>query len=95
MASASDTYTYRVTGPNRAMITWSGKGGNISQETAARLPWNKKVDSPGYPGMAFASVSAQNSGSGTISCQILGPGGSVVAENSSEGAYAIVTCTTS
>lgn len=88
----SDTYTYKVTGKNRGSITYSSTGGNTSQVTSARLPWSKSVDSPGYGGMTFAYVSAQNSGGGTISCQIIGPGGGVISENTSEGSYAIVTC---
>lgn len=85
-------FTYKVTGKNPALITYATSGGNISQETSAKLPWSKTVQSPGYPGMTFAHVSAQNSGGGTISCQIIGPSGNVVADNSSEGDYAIVTC---
>ncbi|WP_165922606.1 PASTA domain-containing protein [Pseudonocardia endophytica] len=88
----SSTYTYKVTGRNRAMITYSASGGNTSQVSSARLPWSKAVDSPGISGMDFAYVSAQNSGSGTIFCQIIGPSGNVISENSSEGPYAIVTC---
>lgn len=88
----SSTYTYKVTGRNRAMITYTSTGGNTSQVSSGKLPWSKSVDSPGYSGVDFAYVSAQNSGSGTISCQIVGPSGNVVSENSSEGPYAIVTC---
>ncbi|MBN9795644.1 hypothetical protein DMP17_44825 [Pseudonocardia sp. TMWB2A] len=74
------------------MITYSSTGGNTSQVSSAELPWSKSVESPGYSGMSFAYISAQNSGGGTISCQIIGPSGNVISENSSEGAYAIVTC---
>lgn len=88
----SSTYTYKITGKNSAMITYSSTGGNTSQVSSAELPWSKSVESPGYSGMSFAYVSAQNSGGGTISCQIIGPSGNVISENSSEGAYAIVTC---
>jgi hypothetical protein len=85
-------WTYRVTGRNAASITYSSEDGGTSQVTEADLPWTKKVDRPSFAGMFFAYVSAQNSGGGTISCQIIDPSGTVVAENSSEGAYAIVTC---
>jgi beta-lactam-binding protein with PASTA domain len=88
----STTYSYVVEGKNRAIITYANKGGNTSQETSAKLPWRVEVDSPSFGGMTFAYVSAQNSGSGTITCRIIGPGGSVISENSSNGAYAIVTC---
>ncbi|NMH93509.1 PASTA domain-containing protein [Pseudonocardia bannensis] len=88
----SDTWTYKVTGPHKAMITYAAKGGNTSQVSSAKLPWSKSVESPGYASMSFAYVSAQNSGGGTISCQIIAPSGNVVSENSSEGEYAIVTC---
>lgn len=88
----SNTWTYRVNGPNRATITYTAEGGNISQVSDAELPWSTTVENPGYPGFRFTSVSAQNSGSGTISCEIVAPTGVVVSENSSEGPYAVVTC---
>lgn len=88
----STEWTYKVTGRNAASITYSSEDGGTSQVTEADLPWSKKIDSPSFAGMSFAYVSAQNSGGGTISCQIIDPSGAVVAENSSEGAYAIVTC---
>lgn len=57
----STTYPYKVTGKNRGSITYSSTGGNTSQVTSAKLPCSKSVDSPGYSGMTFAYVSAQNS----------------------------------
>lgn len=86
------TWTYRVTGPATALITYQASGGNVSQVNGAQLPWSTTVEDPGVAGMAFAHVSAQNAGGGTISCQIIGPAGTVVAENSSQGDFAIVTC---
>lgn len=94
-APPSNTWTYRVTGPARASITYSAEGGNISQESDAALPWSTTVESPGFPGVRFAYVSAQNSDSGTVSCEIVAPSGEVVSQNSSEGPYAIVTCQSS
>lgn len=88
----SNTWTYRVSGPHRATITYTAEGGNISQVSDAELPWSTTVENPGYAGFRFTSVSAQNSGSGTISCEIVAPTGIVVSENSSAGPYAIVTC---
>lgn len=88
----SDTWTYRVTGPATALITYQASGGNVSQVNGAELPWTTTVEAPGISGMTFAHVSAQNSGGGTISCQIIGPGGTVVSQNSSQGDFAIVTC---
>lgn len=88
----SNTWTYRVNGPHHATITYTAEGGNISQVSDAELPWSATVENPGYAGFRFTSVSAQNSGSGTISCEIVAPTGVVVSENSSEGPYAVVTC---
>lgn len=91
-APAPAGWTYRVSGAERASITWSAEGGNTSQDSEADLPWSTSVQDPGFSGMTFAYVSAQNLGSGTISCAIVAPSGAVVSENSSEGPYAIVTC---
>lgn len=66
-APAPRVWTYRVTGPNRASITCGAEGGNTSQGSDAELPSSTTVEDPGFSGLTFASVSAQNSGSGTIS----------------------------
>ncbi|GLZ55794.1 hypothetical protein Acsp07_54110 [Actinomycetospora sp. NBRC 106378] len=91
-ATGATGYVYKVFGASRGSITYSSAGGGSSQATNAKLPWTKTVESPGYGGMTFAYVSAQNGGGGTIRCQIIGPSGQVIAENSAEGEYAIVTC---
>ncbi|MCD2198258.1 MmpS family protein [Actinomycetospora endophytica] len=86
------TYTYKITGPSRAMITYTKANLQIAQESSAKVPWTKTVDKSGGS-FSVASLTAQNSGSGTISCSITDDEtGAVIASNSSEGPYAVVTC---
>lgn len=89
-----DTVVYTVTGHHSSDITYTNSTGDISQVTdTTHLPWTYKFTSvPDAEG--FMDVSAQNSGSGTISCTI-SINGQVVKKNSSTGAYAIVDCTSS
>lgn len=84
------TIVLKVTGPKKADITY-GLNADQSQANGAKLPWTKKMTST--EAMTIATVSAQNSGSGDIECEIT-VNGKVVKTNKSEGEYSIVTCTT-
>lgn len=90
--SGGDTKTIvlKITGPKKADITY-GLNADQSQANGAKLPWTKKMTST--EAMTIATVSAQNSGSGDIECEIT-VNGKVVKTNKSEGQYSIVTCTT-
>jgi hypothetical protein len=52
-------------------------------------PYLKFSFSPG----AFVYLSAQNKGYGALTCRIRAEDGSVIAENTANGQYAIATCT--
>lgn len=86
------TVVYEVLGAKSANnITYSADGGGgISQENGAQLPWKKEVKIE--RGFAITQVTAQNAGSGTITCRIT-VDGEVVKELSSQGQYAVVSCT--
>lgn len=86
------TVLYEVTGPTKAgNITYVGAGQsmNIAQEQGAALPWSKTVEMSGS--MNVATLSAQNAGSGDITCRIT-VDGEVVSEITSSGEYAIASC---
>jgi hypothetical protein len=80
---------YEVSGSaSQASMTY--RTGTGSSQVTARLPWRKRLTdlSPG----AFLYVSAQNQGDGgSVSCKIY-VNGRVVSDNTSSGAYAVVTC---
>lgn len=87
-AEDATTVIMEVTGPARADITY-GLNADQSQANGAKLPWKKTMTTK--EAFSFATVSAQNTGSGTIKCKLT-VGGKVVKTNASEGQYAIVTC---
>ncbi|MGJ7909027.1 MmpS family transport accessory protein [Actinopolyspora sp. H202] len=81
---------YKVTGSGGASSITFGKGGQTSQNTNAELPWSKTADAT--EGMEFYALSAQNGqNGGDITCKIT-VDGEVLAENTSNGQYAMVTC---
>lgn len=84
------TIVLKITGPKKADITY-GLNADQSQANGAKLPWTKKMSSS--EAFTIATVSAQNTGSGEISCQIT-VNGKVVKTNKSTGEYSIVTCST-
>jgi len=86
-ADGLHTVVYTVTGPSSALITYSTPSGQ-EQDNGADLPWKKKFKAKGGE---FLSVSAQNSGSGTITCEIT-VDGKVVKRARSKGSYAVVSC---
>lgn len=90
-APTTDTVIYKVTGHRAGDITYTNATGDISQVTnTTRLPWSYKFTSDAGA-EDFMSVSAQNAGSGSISCSI-SINGTVIKQNTSTGAYAIATC---
>lgn len=79
------------TGSKRANnITWTNPDMNISQDNGVKLPWKKtfKVDDGAILGF---TLTAQNAGSGKISCKVT-VDGEVESENTSSGQYAVVSC---
>lgn len=83
---------YEVTGAGKASnITWmTGQGMSMAQASNARLPWRNEVQASGER-FFVPTLSAQNAGSGMITCRIT-VDGTVVAEVSSEGVYAVAMC---
>lgn len=77
------------TAASASNITY-GLGGNMSQDNGQKLPWSKQAKST--DAFLFTSLSAQSAGgSGTITCKVT-VDGKLVAENTSQGQYAVVTC---
>ncbi|MGW5219926.1 MmpS family transport accessory protein [Nocardia sp. NPDC004085] len=86
--------TYEVTsdGPRAANISYSSSGdsGNIEQANQQPLPWTKDVTVTGF--IKTVSVTAQaGEGATTITCKIR-EGDKTIAEQTSTGPYAVVTC---
>ncbi|SEC23448.1 membrane protein [Amycolatopsis tolypomycina] len=85
------TYSVTTTGSGISTVTYSKPDFNISQESDVRgRKWSKTIDTAGDA--VSIGLNAQNAGGGTITCRITRGNGSVVAENSSSGQYAVVTC---
>ncbi|KWW98670.1 hypothetical protein LI90_297 [Carbonactinospora thermoautotrophica] len=84
---------FEVTGSGvskAASITYT-VGGNSSQANNAKLPWEKETSSAD-PFLLLSLVAQSGSGGdGSISCRIK-VDGKVIVENTSQGAYAVVTC---
>lgn len=78
---------YRVQGPSSADITYENENQDTSQETGAGLPWQYSFRAEDF---AFAYVSAQNNGGGTVICTIE-IDGQVAESNESSGEFAICT----
>lgn len=85
----NDGYTYKIdaTSGSAGTVTYT-EGGSIEQATGVSLPWTKTVTGCGI----LCEVSAQNAGSGTVTCAIFAPDGRRVDKHSSTGAYAIASC---
>lgn len=84
--------TYQVEGPAQALnVTYSADGsGSIAQENAVALPWSKTVAVK--RGFSIPVLSAQNAGTGDITCRVL-VDGQIVKEITSSGEYALASCT--
>lgn len=87
-APPTDGFTYKISADSGSAtnVTYM-KDGDIVQDTGVSLPWSKTVDACG----TLCIVSAQNAGSGKITCEIDGPDG-VEDKSASTGAYAVVNC---
>lgn len=92
MGGGPATVLYEVTGPESTNnITYSAGGtAQIAQENGAAAPWTKTVEFA-EGSFRVASLTAQNAGSGDITCRIT-VDGEVVSETTSSGEYAVVTC---
>ena len=86
-------FSVSTTGPGISMVTYLKPGGfNIAQDTnVSGQTWSATVDAAG-DSLLGVNMNAQNSGGGTITCRIARGDGTVIAENSSSGDYAMVTC---
>ncbi|MET3959818.1 hypothetical protein ABIE52_006753 [Rhodococcus sp. OAS809] len=87
--------TYEVTGESDgAIVTYTGNDSNISQDTAATLPWTKDVTVTGLIKVATLTASNGFDGTGSITCKII-VDGQVLTENTANGAGASASCTES
>lgn len=86
------TVVYEVSGAESAgKITYSANGSaGIAQENGVALPWTTEVQFDAGA-LRVATLTAQNSGSGDITCRIT-VNGEVVAELTSSGEFAVVSC---
>lgn len=89
---------YHLTGTAvGADLTWSDGSGQIAQAAGKKVPLTDGSGEPMSIDFKASSgarlyVSGQNTGpTGTVSCRIV-VDGETVAENTSDGGYAIVTC---
>jgi hypothetical protein len=91
-ADTSLTFEISGTADEAGNITYVTDGLGIAQESDVALPWRKTMVYKS--GVLGVNISAQNAGSGTITCKIKRDG-KVIAQNKSSGQYTIVTCTVS
>ncbi len=82
------TVVLSVTGTGPMDVSYMA-GGRSSQDTAAASPWQARYQM--YGPAPVTALTAQNGGSGSISCTIT-EDGQIVASNTSTGAYAVVQC---
>lgn len=88
--SAKVVYEVIGKGPASNVTYAADGGGSIAQEASVKLPWRKEVSVE--RGFAITTVSAQNAGSGQITCRI-SVDGQLVKELTSTGQYSMVSCT--
>lgn len=92
-APTADTaaVVYEILGSGAASnISYNTDGaGSIAQESDVTLPWRKEITIK--RGFAITTLTAQNKGSGQLTCRI-SVDGAVSKENTSTGKYAVVTC---
>jgi len=91
-AKTGHTIVFEVTGSGvtKASSISYGLGGNQSQDNGAALPWQKQTSSDDSF-LILSLVAQSGAGSGSISCKIT-VDGKVVVDNTSQGQYAVVTC---
>lgn len=92
-STKSKEVIYEITGQGTptASITY-GHGSDTSQENDVPLPWKKALTDTGDLIVPTVSAQSGSDGSGTISCKIT-VDCKIVKENTSTGAFAVVTCT--
>lgn len=90
--SADHTVVYKVGGTTtKADLTYTTDGStSTEQKQGQKVPWMKKLNIPG-DFLQVYQVSAQNTGKGTVTCEILVDGKSVK-KASSKGFAAIASC---
>jgi hypothetical protein len=87
--AASGVVVYEVAGTGQAnSISYGGTGG-ISQANGEQLPWTMQASAT--RGFGVYSLTAQNGGSGAITCRIT-VNGQPIAQQTSTGQYAVVSC---
>lgn len=87
--------TYEVSGTGSSpIITYTANDSNVSQDTAASLPWSKDVTLTGIIKVATLTATNGIGDDGTITCKII-VDGAVVTENTANGAGASASCTQS
>ncbi len=78
-----------------ADITIQTDSGGTSQQQGVDVPLRNKAGGEGlrftFDGGEFVYISAQNNGSGTLTCRIKADG-VVISENTASGEFAIATC---
>lgn len=97
-SKAEATVTYEVTtggqpgvtGATSGAITYTGSNGDITQDTAATLPWTKDVTITGLGKFVSLSVSNDENG-GSIICTIR-QGETVISTNTANGPFASASC---
>jgi hypothetical protein len=91
-ASGPATIRYELTGDGSAQaITWSQDGGT-GQESSGSLPWSKTIEFKDAF-LAPVTLAGQLKGDGSITCKITNTTtGVVIAESTSSGQFAVVSC---
>jgi hypothetical protein len=79
---------YEVTGSKASNIT-TDRAGSVSQQASIGLPWRKEITLD--RGVAIGTLSAQNAGSGSITCKIT-VDGQVFGQAKSSGQFSVVSC---
>jgi hypothetical protein len=82
----SVTYRVNSTGSSSADMTYFSEDGDIEQQGGEPLPWEHELN--GVSSGSYVSVSAQQDGSGVVTCEIL-VDGIPVNESTSSGEFSI------
>lgn len=92
-APATRHVVYKIGGTAKsASVTYNSDGStSIQQDNGAAVPWTKELDVPADQALSIFQVSAQNGGSGTITCSIT-VDGKEIKTGTGNGAYAIASC---
>lgn len=85
------TWEAETSGGTAISVTYTTKGMNISQESDAASPWAKDIQVKSKYDLIGANMSAQNTGSGDVTCRAKW-NGKVVSENTSKGEFTIASC---